>query len=392
MAVQYRLTTTTIEDLTMELKPNQMAGPEQSEIRTTYLPAEWERQSGVQLTWPHEGTDWAPVLKEVTECYIHMALEIALRERLIIVTPESEQVQQLLQERLPQRVLPNITLCQAPTNDTWARDHGFITLQTSTGHLLLDFQFNGWGQKFPAELDNQICRHMMEQGVLQGQYEDHLDFVLEGGSIESDGKGTILTTSQCLLAPNRNQPLSQTEIEERLKRYLRAERVLWLDYGYLAGDDTDSHIDTLARLCPNDTLLYVQCADARDEHYEELRRMEEQLQGFRTIDGRPYRLIPLPMASAQYDDEGQRLPATYANFLVINGAVLMPTYRDPQTDERARQQLQLAFPRHEIVPIDCRVLIEQHGSLHCCTMQFPQGVLPPPTPSQGGGMSHQNKK
>ena len=392
MAVQYRLTTTTIEDLTMELKPNQMAGPEQSEIRTTYLPAEWERQSGVQLTWPHEGTDWAPVLKEVTECYIHMALEIALRERLIIVTPESEQVQQLLQERLPQRVLSNITLCQAPTNDTWARDHGFITLQTSTGHLLLDFQFNGWGQKFPAELDNQICRRMMEQGVLQGQYEDHLDFVLEGGSIESDGKGTILTTSQCLLAPNRNQPLSQTEIEERLKRYLRAERVLWLDYGYLAGDDTDSHIDTLARLCPNDTLLYVQCADARDEHYEELRRMEEQLQGFRTIDGRPYRLIPLPMASAQYDDEGQRLPATYANFLVINGAVLMPTYRDPQTDERARQQLQLAFPRHEIGPIDCRVLIEQHGSLHCCTMQFPQGVLPPPTPSQGEGMSHQNKK
>lgn len=388
MALQYRLTTTTIEDLTLELRPEQMAGPEQSEIRATWLPAEWERQSGVQLTWPHKNTDWAPLLKEVTECYIRMALEISLRERLIIVTPERNEVNQLLHERLPKRVLDNITLYEMPTDDTWARDHGFITLQTSMGSLLLDFQFNGWGRKFPADEDNRICRRMMglmeprlgQLPVLQGQYEDHLDFVLEGGSIESDGRGTILTTSQCLMAPNRNQPLSQAEIEERLKRYLRAERILWLDHGYLAGDDTDSHIDTLARLCPNDTIAYVQCTDPNDEHFGELKKMEEQLQGFRTLEGQPYRLIPLPMASAVYEKmrEGeneimreQRLPATYANFLVINGAVLMPTYRDPEMDEKARLQLQRAFPKHEIVGIDCRVLIEQHGSLHCCTMQFP---------------------
>ena len=384
MGIQYKLTTTIIEDLTMEFRPEQMAGPEQSEIRATHLPAEWARQSGVQLTWPHKETDWAPILKEVTECYVHMALEISLRERLIIVTPEPESVERLLGERLPQRALKNVSLCRIDTNDTWARDHGFITLQTNMGHLLLDFQFNGWGRKFPAELDNQICRSMMEQGVLNGQYEDHLDFVLEGGSIESDGQGTILTTSQCLLAPNRNQPLTKDEIEERLKRYLRAERILWLDHGYLAGDDTDSHIDTLARLCPGDTIAYVQCQDEDDEHYEELRRMEEQIQTFRTLDGRPYRLIPLPMAKAVYEEvenegdgkmRGQRLPATYANFLVINGAVLMPTYRDAERDELARRQLQLAFPRHEIVPIDCRILIEQHGSLHCCTMQFPQGAI-----------------
>ena len=384
MGIQYKLTTTIIEDLTMEFRPEQMAGPEQSEIRATHLPAEWARQSGVQLTWPHKETDWAPILKEVTECYVHMALEISLRERLIIVTPEPESVERLLGERLPKRALKNVSLCRIGTNDTWARDHGFITLQTNMGHLLLDFQFNGWGRKFPAELDNQICRSMMEQEVLNGQYEDHLDFVLEGGSIESDGQGTILTTSQCLLAPNRNQPLTKDEIEERLKRYLRAERILWLDHGYLAGDDTDSHIDTLARLCPGDTIAYVQCQDEDDEHYEELRRMEEQIQTFRTLDGRPYRLIPLPMAKAVYEEvenegdgkmRGQRLPATYANFLVINGAVLMPTYRDAERDELARRQLQLAFPRHEIVPIDCRILIEQHGSLHCCTMQFPQGAI-----------------
>ena len=384
MGIQYKLTTTIIEDLTMEFRPEQMAGPEQSEIRATHLPAEWARQSGVQLTWPHKETDWAPILKEVTECYVRMALEISLRERLIIVTPEPESVERLLGERLPRRALKNVSLCRIGTNDTWARDHGFITLQTNMGHLLLDFQFNGWGRKFPAELDNQICRSMMELEVLNGQYEDHLDFVLEGGSIESDGQGTILTTSQCLLAPNRNQPLTKDEIEERLKRYLRAERILWLDHGYLAGDDTDSHIDTLARLCPGDTIAYVQCQDEDDEHYEELRRMEEQIQTFRTLDNRPYRLIPLPMTKAVYEEvenegdgkmRGQRLPATYANFLVINGAVLMPTYRDAERDELARRQLQLAFPRHEIVPIDCRILIEQHGSLHCCTMQFPQGAI-----------------
>ncbi|MBQ8968886.1 MAG: agmatine deiminase family protein [Bacteroidaceae bacterium] len=382
MALQYRLTTTTIEDLTLDLNPSRMAGPEQSEIRATHLPAEWARQSGVQLTWPHEGTDWTPILREVTECYIHMALEIALRERLIIVTPAPEGVRQLLKERLPQRALANITLCRVPTNDTWARDHGFITLKTSTGCQLLDFQFNGWGRKFPAGLDNEINRRLMgmmgdetDTPVLQGQYEDHLDFVLEGGSIESDGRGTLLTTSRCLLAPNRNQPLSQAEIEERLLRYLHAERVLWLDHGYLAGDDTDSHIDTLARLCPSDTIAYVRCTDTEDEHYGELHRMEEQLQSFRTLEGTPYRLIPLPMAAPAYDAEGQRLPATYANFLIINGAVLMPTYRAPERDELARRQLQQAFPRHEIVPIDCRVLIEQHGSLHCSAMQFPTGVI-----------------
>ena len=375
MALHFRLTTPTIDDLTLELKPRHMAGPEESEIRATHLPAEWARQSGVQLTWPHEGTDWQPLLREVTECYVSIALEIAERERLIIITPYPERVETLLKERLPQRTLQNITLHGIPSNDTWARDHGFITLKTSTGCIFLDFQFNGWGRKFPAELDNKICRRMAELGILKGQYEGHLDFVLEGGSIESDGHGTILTTSQCLLAPNRNHPLSQAEIEERLRLYLNAERILWLDYGYLAGDDTDSHIDTLARLCPNETIAYVQCTDNEDEHYEELRRMEQQLQGFRTLDGEPYRLIPLPMAAPVYDSDGQRLPATYANFLIINGAVLIPTYRDPERDEAARKQLQKAFPKHEIVPIDCRVLIEQHGSLHCCTMQFPTGAM-----------------
>ena len=375
MALTFHRNTTTITDLTLQLKIDEQAGPEQTEQRSTHLPSEWFPQSGVQLTWPHAQTDWAPILHEVEECYVRMALEIALRERLLIVTPHPADVERLLNERLPQRALANISLHEMPTNDTWARDHGFITLLGDTQPTLLDFQFNGWGEKFEATLDNQICRHMDEQHILNGAYQSHLDFVLEGGSIESDGRGTILTTSQCLLAPHRNQPLNQADIEQRLLSILHAQRILWLDHGYLAGDDTDSHIDTLARLCPDNTIAYVQCLDKEDEHYPELHLMEEQLKTFRTLKDEPYRLLPLPMAPARYDEDGERLPSTYANFLIINGAVLMPTYGDRDLDAAATRQLQKAFPKHDVIGIDCQVLIRQHGSLHCCTMQFPLGVV-----------------
>ena len=343
--------------------------------KSIILPAEWHEQSAVQLTWPHAGTDWQPILEDVVRCYLDMAKAIAAREKLIIVTPEPAHVLGLLQGALTARELARISFCKASTNDTWARDHGFVTLLAPDSPHLLDFKFNGWGEKFPADLDNEINRRMMEQGILEGQYEDHLDFVLEGGSIESDGKGTILTTSKCLLAPHRNQPLTKEQIEARLLKMLHAERILWLDYGYLAGDDTDSHIDTLARFCPDDTIAYVQCLDENDEHFAELQQMETQLKAFRTIDGEPYRLIPLPMAKAVYDEDGTRLPATYANFLITNGAVLMPTYGDLDTDKKAEEQLRKAFPNHDIIGIDCCPLITQHGSLHCCTMQYPKEAL-----------------
>ncbi len=340
------------------------------------LPAEWERQSAVQLTWPHEGTDWAPVLEEVTRCYLRMALEIAKREPLIVVTPEAERTHCLLQRNLPASLMANILILNIPTDDTWARDHSFITMLNRQGEpSLLDFRFNGWGQKFASARDNQICRRMWQTAALRGRYECHLDFVLEGGSIESDGKGTLLTTSQCLLAPNRNEPLAKPEIEQRLMMSLGANRVLWLDHGALEGDDTDSHIDTLARLCPGDTIAYVQCTDRQDTHYEELRLMERQIKEFRTTEGKPYRLIALPMAEAEYDEEGNRMPATYANFLIMNGAVLMPAYGHEAKDRLAAEALSRAFPDREIVPIDCRILTLQHGSLHCCAMQFPEGVV-----------------
>ena len=317
------------------------------------MPAEWEPQSAVQLTWPHEGTDWAPILPEITAVYEEMKREIAKREPVIIVD-------------------------DIPHNDTWARDHGFITvvenspltpqnskLNTQNSKLLLDFCFNGWGEKFPAELDNQINRQLFDRGAVKGTYEPHLDFVLEGGSIESDGKGTVFTTTCCLMAPHRNQPLTQQQIEERLKEWLGAERIVWLQHGSLIGDDTDGHIDTLVRICPNDTLLYT----GGDEDHPDLCLMEQELKALRTLEDKPYRLLKLPLPRPIYDGE-DRLPATYANYLVINGAVLVPTYAQPDLDTEAMHTIGQAFPDREIVGIDCRAVIKQHGSLHCCTMQY----------------------
>jgi agmatine/peptidylarginine deiminase len=236
--------------------------------------------------------------------------------------------------------------------------------------VIYDFTFNGWGLKFAANYDNQITRKLSEKGIFgEMGYKNCLDFVLEGGSVESDGEGTLLTTAECLLSENRNNS-SKSNVEERLKAYFGVKQILWLNNGFLAGDDTDSHVDTLARLCPDNTIAYVTCDDKTDEHYDALKEMEVELQTFGTLNAQPFRLIPLPMADAVYD-AGEQIPATYANFLIINGAVLMPTYNSPK-DEMAKIQLQKAFPSHEIVGINCNALIKQHGSLHCVTMQYPK--------------------
>lgn len=337
--------------------------------RELYLPAEWHRQQMVQLTWPHEGTDWAYMLDEAIECFTNIAIEISRRQKLLIVAPDIQKVHAHLHGIIAN--IQNIRFFECDTNDTWARDHAFITLMGDTVPHYLDFEFNGWGRKFPAELDNAINGRLYDAGIVKGEYEDCLSLVLEGGSIESDGKGTILTTTHCLTAPHRNQPLTKEQIEKRLLQMLRANRILWLDHGNLIGDDTDGHIDTIARFAPNDTIVHVRCDDVEDEQFADLQAMEAQLATFRTEEGNPYRLLPLPSPHAIYDEDGNRLPATYANFLVINNAVLYPTYNQPQNDRQAAEVLKQAFPTHQIIGIDCRALIKQHGSLHCVTMQYP---------------------
>lgn len=335
-----------------------------------YFPAEWHKQSFVQLTWPHVNSDWAYLLEEVEACFIEIAKEISKRERLLVVTPEKKDVEWKLS--CMGATMENIIVFSCKTNDTWARDHGFITLLSKDDVVprYVDFCFNGWGKKFAADLDNAINKQLYKAGIVKGAYINMNKWVLEGGSIETDGKGTLLTTSQCLMAPNRNS-MMQYNLEVALTNILRCKRMLWLDHGNLIGDDTDGHIDTIARFAPDDTIVYMAPNPKDDEQFYDLSMMEEQLRTFRTEEGNPYRLLALPSPSPIYSELGERLPATYANFLIMNGAVLYPTYAQPENDAKAAEVLKIAFPDREIVGIDCRVLIEQHGSLHCITMQYP---------------------
>lgn len=340
-----------------------------------YLPPEWAPQSAVMLTWPHRHSDWAPVLDQVEPVFVAIAAAAARFQHVLVVCYDTAHRQHVAACLAAAGVATErLRLVLAASNDTWARDHGPITTLCQGEATLLDFRFNGWGGKYAAELDDAITPALYSQGVFGPAPLQRIDLVLEGGGIEVDGCGSLLTTSRCLLAPTRNPQLDRHQLEARLKELFGLARILWLEHGYLAGDDTDSHIDTLARYCDAHTIAYVQCDDSKDEHYAELQAMEQELMALRDAAGDPYRLVALPWPQAKWDADGARMPATYANFLIINGAVLVPTYDDP-ADVRALEQLRSCFPQREIIPIPCLPLIQQHGSLHCVTMQLPAGVV-----------------
>lgn len=336
---------------------------------------EWHPQDAIQLTWPSPTSDWAPQLSLIEATLEAMVVAIARYQRVLIAVP-SEADRARLAERFAHRgvAAERLTLVAAAADDTWARDHGPIGIERDGRVELLDYVFTGWGGKFEAGLDNTLSRRLAEAGVFAAPLASR-ELILEGGGIESDGEGTLLTTEACLLNPNRNAGLDRAAIEAHLAEDFGVQRVLWLRHGHLEGDDTDSHIDTLARFCDPRTIAYVRCDDEGDPHYAALSAMEAELKALKRADGQPYRLIPLPWPAPCFDPEdGHRLPATYANFLIINGAVLVPTYGDA-ADSRALAALAEAFPDRDILPIDCSVVIRQHGSLHCLTMQLPRGSL-----------------
>ena len=343
------------------------------------LPSEWAPQDAILLTWPHHETDWADMLEQVEQVYRELAKVITSRQPLLIIC-HNDAVQQHVSSLLNEDGIDSkmIHLVQAPCNDTWARDHGPITVLDQDGTpCLLDFTFTAWGDKFEANLDNDINQQLFQADCIADVPKQKIDLVLEGGGIESDGEGTLLTTKKCLLNPNRNPSLSQADIEQQLTQLFGLKRILWLEHGYLAGDDTDAHIDTLVRFAPNRTLVYVSCSDPKDEHFRELQAMAQELTELTTLDGQPYHLIPLPWPAAKFNANGERLPASYANYLVMNDTVLVPTYHDSQ-DAVALTQIRRAYPDHQVIGIHCLPLIQQYGSLHCVTMQLPQGVLKQP--------------
>jgi agmatine/peptidylarginine deiminase len=336
------------------------------------LLAEWEPQGFVQLTWPHKDSLWYEVEK-VQECYTHIVTAILRYEPVLMVCRDKAECEEDLR-RNGLTSTNGIRFVECPINDTWARDHGAISVFGDAGEkYILDFVFNGWGLKFAADFDNQITRAAYASGAFgpDVKYKDMRPYVLEGGSIDCDGAGTLLTTRECLCSLNRNEYLTQEQIEARLKEAFGLKRILWLDYGGIVGDDTDSHVDILARFCSPDTIAYTACDDESDENYAALKAMETQLKTFRTLDGKPYNLLPLPLPDALYLDD-YRLPGSYANFLIINGAVLVPGANSSK-DAVAAAQIQKAFPGYHVEVIDCRPLLSGHGGLHCITMNYPKG-------------------
>ncbi len=340
------------------------------------LPAEWEPVGAVLLAWPHGRGDWAPYLAEAQACYRGMAAAIARHTRLIVLADDADEVLgQLVGAGVPAERVD--VRDDVPCDDTWIRDFGPLTVLRDGVATALDFGFNGWGLKFAAADDNRATRRLHAAGGLGRAALETVGLILEGGSIESDGAGTILTTEACLLSANRNPHLDRAGVEAALARHLGASRVLWLAHGHLAGDDTDAHIDTVARLCPDDTILYVRCDDPADQHHAAFARMEGELRALRTAAGKPFRLVPLPWAAPRFCPlDGHRIPATYANILLVNGAVLVPTYREPARDAAALAAVGAACPGMRVEGVDCSALIWQHGSLHCATMQIPAEAFP----------------
>ncbi len=319
------------------------------------LIAEFEHQSFIQVIFPHKDTDWIDYLALAKKTFTNIIKTIAKYEKCIVVCVNIQDTKRHFADT------KNIEFIKYQTDDTWARDCSAISICENGEIKLLNFTFTGWGDKFNAIKDNnmnQAISHFYKHKMID------IDFILEGGAIESNGHGLLLTTSRCML--NRNKTYNKKQTIIFLKNIFGVKDILCLDYGYLAGDDTDSHIDTLARFIDKKTIIYITCKDKNDEHYQELLKMQEQLCNF--ANKYNLKLIPLPFTDALYYNN-ERLPATYLNFLIINSAVLVPIYSVKQ-DDKALAIFRKTFKNKEIIPIDCSILIRQHGSLHCVSMQF----------------------
>lgn len=326
------------------------------------------------MTWPRPGGDWDCSLETIEAVFANLAAVIAADQPLTIAAPADaapERLGALVAAHGGQRA--NLTVAPAPADDVWSRDHGPLTVTTAEGRLFLDFRFNGWGGKYPSAHDDAVTASLWRQGALGPGALCSEDAVLEGGAIDGDGEGTLLATRRCLMHPGRNPGCDSQWYEALLARELGVRRVLWLDHGALVGDDTDGHVDMLARFTAADTIAYTACDDPDDPCYDTLRDLAAELATLRRADGQPYRLVPLPWPGPIHDSAGDQRPATYANFLVTNTAVLVPAY-GVAADTAARRCLGELFPGRNAVSVDSRLLITQGGSLHCATMQIPSAV------------------
>jgi agmatine deiminase len=326
------------------------------------VPAEWEKQEMVLMAFPHYNTDWSDDISSAYSIFIRIASTISYSQKLLLlVEPDSGDI---VKEMFCYH--NNISFIPYRVDDTWIRDYGPISIYSDDQRVLKKFIFNGWGGKFNSDRDNQAANHIYKSLYFGPSKLLEVDFILEGGSIDFDGAGTALVTSRSILT--RNPHLTKNEIEAILGTELGINRFLWLDHGYLAGDDTDGHIDMLARFVSRETIVFLECLDRDDEHFQELSMMKEELKRLKNQENKPYKLIGVPMPKAIYKNS-QRLPASYINFLITNSSILLPIYKD-ESDRIAIEIFRSLFAEREIVPIDSRRLVEQGGSIHCSTMNI----------------------
>lgn len=349
-----------------------MVIPENSKIS---FPAEWEPQDAIILAWPHQDTDWQPILKDIQQTYLNIIQQITRFEYVVLFVRSEREFKDIgILFNDSGITIEKIIPVFADYNDIWLRDTGPITVRVNNHYQFRNYRFNGWGNKFEHTLDDKLCARLVEHPAFSKQPMVDSKIILEGGSIDTDGRGTLLTTRQCLLNPNRNPTLSLPDYEKQFEIELGIKTVHWLQHGKILGDDTDGHIDMLARFCSPNMIAYCVCSNPDDVHYQSLHKMGLELKALTDLAGKPYQLIELPIPSAVLDDDNDRLPASYCNFLIINKAVLLPVYDDPN-DEIACNRLAEVFPEREIIPINAKTIIKQGGSLHCLTMQLPAGSI-----------------
>jgi agmatine deiminase len=336
-------------------------------MRGFAMPGEWHPHAATWMAWPHDDEQWLGMLEPVRREFTALAEAIAMREpvQLLVADAESDADARRRLHR------GTIAFHHVSHQDLWLRDSGPTAVTRDGEVALVDWEFNGWGNKYPADLDNQIPTHVAR--ILGDVPLYKPDVVMEGGSIEVDGGGTVLTTRQCLLSPHRNPGLGEAQLEQHLREAIGVTQVLWLDEG-LEGDHTDGHIDTITRFADRHTIVTATCEDRHDPNHAVLAANLERLRSARDVDGRPYHVVELPTPRDGAHFEGDRLPLTYANFYIVNGAVLLPVYGD-EHDSRAAEILRPLFPDRDIVPLMARALITGGGAFHCVTQQQPAGRL-----------------
>jgi agmatine deiminase len=344
-----------------------MHDPFEPPYKSMVLPAEWEKQIAVWYTWPQNADTWTPVWEDAKAAYREIIKASLRYQDVNLLVNDGKTRDRLLREfeAIASESPFRLEIMDCPTNDSWIRDYGAITVRAEGSRLVtLDFTFNSWGGKYPPWDKDDAAPLFM--AAHRGRKAVSVDFVLEGGSIDVNGRGKLLTTTQCLLNPNRNPDLGRDRIEEVMHRWLGIDQTLWLESG-INGDDTDGHVDDLARFSDERTVLCAIETDSRDENYQALKKNIEALNRYsRTAD---LEVVEVPMPARQ-ERAGLRTPATYLNFLILNGAVLVPVFQDKR-DDKTLQMFESRFPDRRIVPIDCRSLVFGQGAIHCSSMQEP---------------------